>query len=105
MKQTLQITQSNFTVLVMELEDAVKNGYTLIKEGENRPYHAIMGNFIVTLEKEVDEEVCNPVYETTGDSPTEVNTEVNTETDEIVAEESEAKVVQTPAPKNARKAK
>jgi hypothetical protein len=35
----------------------------------------------------------------------EVNTEVNTETDEIVAEESEAKAVQTPAPKNTRKSK
>lgn len=63
MKQTMQITQSNFTVLVLELEEAVKNGYTLVKEGENRPYHAIMGNFIVTLEKEVGEEMCYPVGE------------------------------------------
>lgn len=63
MKQTMQITQSNFTVLVLQLEEAVKNGYTLVKEGENRPYHAIMGNFIVTLEKEVDEQMCYPVSE------------------------------------------
>ena len=62
-KETIQITQANFTVLVMELEHAINKGYTLVKEGENRPYHAIMGNFILTLEKEVDEEVCSPVVE------------------------------------------
>ena len=62
-KETIQITQANFTVLVMELEHAINKGYTLVKEGENRPYHAIMGNFILTLEKEVNEEVCSPVVE------------------------------------------
>lgn len=62
-KQTIQITQANFTVLVMELEEAIKNGYSVVKEGENRPYHAIMGNFILTLEKEVDDEKCYPVVE------------------------------------------
>lgn len=62
-KETIQITQANFTVLVMELEHAINKGYTLVKEGENRPYHAIMGNFILTLEKEVDNEVCSPVVE------------------------------------------
>lgn len=84
MKQTLQITQSNFTVLVMELEEAVKNGYTLVKEGENRPYHAIMGNFIVTLEKEVDEEMCYPVSETVDGEP--VVTEIPEKVVEAVVE-------------------
>ena len=100
-KDTKQIVNSNFTTVVLELEQAIKEGYSVVTNEVARPYHAILGNFYVTVEKDVDEEVCNPVYETTGDSPTEVNTE----TDEIVAEESEAKAVQTPAPKNARKAK
>ena len=136
MKQSKQIVNSNFTTVVLELEQAIKEGYSVVTNEVARPYHAILGNFYITVEKDVDEEVCNPVfetdgdiptevntdkttsvegevcnpvYETTGDSPTEVNTEVNTEvsaeTNELVAEESEAKVVQTPAPKNARKAK
>lgn len=63
-KETIQITQANFTVLVMELEHAINKGYTLVKEGENRPYHAIMGNFILTLEKESkQEDSCFPVFE------------------------------------------
>ena len=76
-KETIQITQANFTVLVMELEHAINKGYTLVKEGENRPYHAIMGNFILTLEKEVDdddEEVCSPVVEVVEGEP--VSTEI-----------------------------
>ena len=70
-KETIQITQANFTVLVMELEHAINKGYTLVKEGENRPYHAIMGNFILTLEKEVDGEVCSPVVEVVEDKVVE----------------------------------
>lgn len=88
MKQTMQITQSNFTVLVLELEEAVKNGYTLVKEGENRPYHAIMGNFIVTLEKEVDDQMCYPVSEVVEGEA------VATEIPEKVAEV----VIEVPAP-------
>ena len=105
MKQSKQIVNSNFTTVVLELEQAIKEGYSVVTNEVARPYHAILGNFYITVEKDVDEEVCNPVYETTGDSPTEVNTEVSAETNELVAEESEAKVVQAPAPKNARKAK
>ena len=78
-KETIQITQANFTVLVMELEHAINKGYTLVKEGENRPYHAIMGNFILTLEKEVDGEVCSPVVEVVEDKVVEgepVSTEI-----------------------------
>lgn len=82
MKQTMQITQSNFTVLVLELEEAVKNGYTLVKEGENRPYHAIMGNFILTLEKEVDEEMCYPVGEVAKDEI--LSTEIPEKAAEVV---------------------
>ena len=115
MKQSKQIVNSNFTTVVLELEQAIKEGYSVVTNEVARPYHAILGNFYVTVEKEVDEEVCSPVFETEtetetdGDIPTEVNTEVNTEvsaeTNEIVAEEPEAKVVQAPAPKNTRKSK
>jgi hypothetical protein len=56
MKETKQIINSNFTLLVLELEEAIKSGYSLVSEGESRPYHAIMGNFILTLEKECEEE-------------------------------------------------
>ncbi len=100
-KDTKQIVNSNFTTVVLELEQAIKEGYSVVTNEVARPYHAILGNFYITVEKEVDEEVCNPVYETTGDSPTEVSAETN----EIVAEEPEAKVVETPAPKNTRKSK
>lgn len=87
-KETIQITQANFTVLVMELEHAINKGYTLVKEGENRPYHAIMGNFILTLEKEVDEEVCSPVVEVVaGES-------VSTEIPEKLAQEAPKPVQQ-----------
>lgn len=81
-KETIQITQANFTVLVMELEHAINKGYTLVKEGENRPYHAIMGNFILTLEKEVDGEVCSPVVEVVEGEP------VVTEIPEKLAQET-----------------
>jgi hypothetical protein len=105
MKQSKQIVNSNFTTVVLELEQAIKEGYSVVTNEVARPYHAILGNFYITVEKDVDEEVCNPVFETDGDSHTEVNTEVSAETNEIVAEEPEVKVVQAPAPKNARKAK
>jgi hypothetical protein len=91
-KETIQITQANFTVLVMELEHAINKGYTLVKEGENRPYHTIMGNFILTLEKEVDEEVCSPVVEVVED--------------ETVASEIPEKLAQeTPKPAQQRNSK
>ena len=81
-KETIQITQANFTVLMMELEHAINKGYTLVKEGENRPYHAIMGNFILTLEKEVDEEVCSPAVEVVEGEPvvTEIPEKLTQET-------------------------
>ena len=88
-KETIQITQANFTVLVMELEHAINKGYTLVKEGENRPYHAIMGNFILTLEKEVDDEVCSPVVEVVeGES---VSTEIPEKAATKPAQQREAK--------------
>lgn len=65
-KDTKQIIQSNFTLLVMELEEAIKNGYTVVKEGDARPYHMIMGNFQVTVEKEIEDEVYYPVESGTG---------------------------------------
>jgi hypothetical protein len=83
MKQSKQIVNSNFTTVVLELEQAIKEGYSVVTNEVARPYHAILGNFYVTVEKVVDE---------------------------VVVEETEAKtpepvVVQAPAPKNARKAK
>jgi hypothetical protein len=66
MKQSKQIVNSNFTTVVLELEQAIKEGYSVVTNEVARPYHAILGNFYITVEKEVDEEVCNPVYESIG---------------------------------------
>lgn len=51
MKKTETIITTNFGVLVAELEKLVKDGYSVVMEGDQRPYHMIAGNFIVHLEK------------------------------------------------------
>lgn len=71
-KDTKQIINSNFTLLVLELEELIKQGYSVVKEGDARPYHLIMGNFQVTLEKDVDDEVCSPVPEVVEPLVTEI---------------------------------
>lgn len=68
-KDTKQIINSNFTLLVLELEELIKQGYSVVKEGDARPYHLIMGNFQVTVEKDVDDELCNPVSEVVEGEP------------------------------------
>ena len=88
MKQSKQIVNSNFTTVVLELEQAIKGGYSVVTNEVARPYHAILGNFYVTVEKVVDEVVLE-------------ETEAKTQE----TKEPEPAVVQTPAPKNARKAK
>ena len=83
MKQSKQIVNSNFTTVVLELEQAIKEGYSVVTNEVARPYHAILGNFYVTVEKVVEEpEVKTPE-----------------------TKEPETKVVETPAPKNTRKSK
>lgn len=57
MKDTKQITNSNFTSIVLEIEQLVRDGYSVVKEGENRPYNMIMGNYIVTLERDAAEKI------------------------------------------------
>lgn len=49
--KTETIITTNFGVLVTEVEKLVKAGYSVVAEGEQRPYHMIAGNFIVHLEK------------------------------------------------------
>lgn len=63
-KETKRIVQSNFTSLVIELEDAIKSGFSVIRKGTDSPYHMIMGNFVVTLEKSVDEKKTEMVQDT-----------------------------------------
>lgn len=53
MKSIETIITTNFTVLVQELERLVKEGYSVVMEGDQRPYHMIAGNFIVHMEKAV----------------------------------------------------
>lgn len=47
-----QVIGTNFAVVVKEVEDLVNKGYSVVHEGINGPYHAILGNFIVNLTKE-----------------------------------------------------
>lgn len=47
----IQIINSNFIVVVQELEQAIKEGYSVVLEGDERPMHTIMGSFYVTLKK------------------------------------------------------
>lgn len=60
MTETKQIINTNFTLVVLELEALVKEGYSVVKTGEGSPYHMIMGNFIVTLTKEIEEVKVEP---------------------------------------------
>lgn len=69
-KITKQVVHTNFTLMVLELEELIKQGYSVVKEGEQRPYSMVLGNFQVTLEKDVDDEICYPVSEVVEDVTT-----------------------------------
>lgn len=47
-----QVIGTNFAMVVKEVEELVNKGYSVVHEGINGPYHAILGNFIVTLTKQ-----------------------------------------------------
>lgn len=49
-----QVYNSNFAVVVKEIEELVKDGYSVIHDGVESPYHAVLGAFIVNLEKAED---------------------------------------------------
>jgi hypothetical protein len=52
MKITKQVIGMNFNAVVQELEEAVLAGYRVVYDGGVSPYHMIMGQFIITLDKE-----------------------------------------------------
>lgn len=54
------IIEMNFVVLVQKLEEAIKEGYSVVYEGEARPYSQIAGRFIVNLEKVAVKEEVKP---------------------------------------------
>ena len=73
-KEIKQIVSSNFAVVVEELQKLLDEGFKVILEGESRPYHMIMGNFIITVERMVEpekavEEVVEASKEQVVDSP------------------------------------
>jgi len=51
MKDTQTIITSSFTTLVKELAQKISDGYTPVLEGQDAPYHQLLGNFIVVVEK------------------------------------------------------
>lgn len=51
MKNTKTITTSSFSNLVRELAQAFAEGYTPVTEGVDAPYHQLLGNFVVVVEK------------------------------------------------------
>ena len=53
-KEIKQIVSSNFAVVVEELQKMFDEGFKVVLEGEGRPYHMIMGNFIITVERMVE---------------------------------------------------
>ena len=62
-KDIKQIINSNFTVVVDELQKLIEAGYKVVMEGEGRPYHMVLGNFIVTVEKMVEKQVEEPAVD------------------------------------------
>lgn len=59
-----QVINSNFTLLIQQVEQYIKDGYSVVYDGVDAPYHMVMGSFIVTLdngEKEVQDVVETPV--------------------------------------------
>jgi hypothetical protein len=53
-KEIKQVIGTNFTVVVQELQALVREGFSVVMDGEARPYHMVLGNFIITLERMVD---------------------------------------------------
>lgn len=49
--QQVQVVNSSFSAVVKEVEQLIKEGYSVVHEGEAAPYHMILGSFIVTLQR------------------------------------------------------
>lgn len=99
-KEIKQIISSNFAVVVEELQQLIEEGFKVVLEGEGRPYHMIMGNFIITVERMVEkpeEEVVEAVKEQVVDSP--VVFEPIVQAEDVLPEVQEAPVKPTRAKK------
>lgn len=68
MKETKQIVNTNFTTVILGVQELVRDGYTVVEKGEQAPYHMVMGNFIVTLERDAVVVEASPVTETSVDT-------------------------------------
>ncbi len=95
-KDIKQIVNSNFTVVVEELQKLIEQGYKVVLEGESRPYHMVLGNFIITVEKMVEKPAEEPVV----DAPVVFEPIIKEEA--VVAPEGVVEAVEAPAPTAAK---